>query len=53
MAKYLVFQIRADFVSMWLMVSYVYGDVAEIASEMNVSLNAIFGEARQGCYGVE
>ena len=36
---------RADFVSIWLMVDYVYGNVVENASEMNVSLNVTVGEA--------
>ena len=34
---------RADFVSIWLMVDYVYGHVTENASEMNVSLNVTVG----------
>ena len=49
-AKLSSFQMRADFVSIWLMVDYVYGDVAANASEMNVFLNVTVGESR---YGVE
>ena len=47
------FHMRADFIFIWLMVDYLYGDIAENASEMNVSLNVTAEKAHQLHYGVE